>query len=80
MALVIEKFPVIIDLFGIREGKNDKTYFPPVGVAFLGEKANKDTGEMEPRLTVQLNLIPDVKIYGSQRKEWKKRESNDPGF
>ena len=72
MALNFEKFPVIFDLYGISE-KGDKTYFPPLGVAFLGEKDNG-----EAKLSVNLNLLQDTKILGSIRKP--RQQSNEPSF
>jgi len=82
MSLSFDKFPVILDLYGVKESreKDGKPFFPPVGIAFIGEKENKDTGELEPKISIQLNMFPDVKIYGSLRGERKKYGSNTPDF
>lgn len=53
----------IFDFYSVRKGKNDKTYFPPIGVGFMGEDKNGN-----PKLSLQLNMFPGETFYGSIRK------------
>ena len=61
----------MFDLYAVREGKDDKTFFPPIGVCFAGEK---DDGT--PKLSIQLNMFPKETFYGSLRQ---KREESKAG-
>lgn len=63
----------IFDLYSVREGKNDKTFFPPIGVAFLGEKEDGT-----PKISLQLNMFPKENFYGSLRQ--KKENSKGPDW
>jgi len=53
----------VFDLYSIRKGKDDKTFFPPIGIAFLGEKEDGT-----PKLSIQLNMFPDTTYHGSIKK------------
>ena len=50
----------IFNLYSVDEQKDGKTFFPSIGVAFLGEKENG-----EPILTIKLNMFPGTRYYGS---------------
>jgi hypothetical protein len=74
MALVFEEFPVMLDLYSVTENKKGDTFFPPIGIAFLGEKQTEDGPE--PKISFQLNQFPGQTFYGSLRK----KRSNEPNF
>ena len=63
----------LFDLYAVKEGKGDKTFFPPIGVAFLREEDGKE------KITLNLNMFPSEVFHGSLRKP-KEDKNNEPDF
>jgi hypothetical protein len=52
------------NLYSVKEKKDGKTYFPTVGIAWLGEKEDGT-----PKLTIQLNMFPNISYHGSIKED-----------